>query len=387
MSRIRDWALEHLARPRPAQSFLPQIDGLRFVAIIAVLLYHVQGYVQAKAGFDPSLARAPLHALMAAGYFGVPLFFAISGFIICKPFLEPRQVSLRAYFLRRLSRLEPPYFINLLLLFAIKLWALDLAFPEFLPHLVASLFYLHGPVYGSHSEVNGVAWSLEVEWQFYLIAPLAVAVVVKGQGWLRHLAFAVLLLAGGLAYRADYSDLPRLDLSLIHYFGFFAAGIWVAIVDRELSVDGGRRVGLDAIGIAAALATLWILTSQMRLAVALPLLTFLIVLGGLRGRILARALGVWPVHCIGAMCYTIYLYHFFVVSALGRIHDRLFDWPASSSAALLQFSAIAVPVTLLACIIPYLLIERPFMVWRPGRTRLRDALLHRRPPPLPEPQP
>ena len=42
-SRTRDFALRHLARPRPAQEFVPQVDGLRFVAICAVILYHMQG--------------------------------------------------------------------------------------------------------------------------------------------------------------------------------------------------------------------------------------------------------------------------------------------------------------------------------------------------------
>ncbi len=46
---VRAWFLRHIARPRPAQEFVPQIDGLRFVAIVSVLLYHVQGYVVGKA--------------------------------------------------------------------------------------------------------------------------------------------------------------------------------------------------------------------------------------------------------------------------------------------------------------------------------------------------
>ena len=41
--RVRDWALRHLARPRPAQDFVPQIDGLRCVAIVAVVLFRRSG--------------------------------------------------------------------------------------------------------------------------------------------------------------------------------------------------------------------------------------------------------------------------------------------------------------------------------------------------------
>ena len=106
---------------------------------------------------------------------------------------------------------------------------------------------------------------------------------------------------------------------------------------------------------------------------SLSALTAVLLLTGIRGRIFSRVLGWWPVYCIGAMCYTIYLYHFFIVSALGKLLAASSGWPASTNVALLAFGTVAVPVVVAACLLPYLLIERPFMVWRPGRNRLGDA--------------
>jgi len=105
----------------------------------------------------------------------------------------------------------------------------------------------------------------------------------------------------------------------------------------------------------------------------LPLLTALVLLAGTRGKLFRRVLGWWPIYCIGAMCYTIYLYHFFVVSAMGKLIGATFGWPADPGASLLLLGGLAVPLVVLACMLPYLLIERPFMVWRPGRNRLSDA--------------
>ena len=158
----RSWFLRHLARPRTAQEFVPQIDGLRFVAIVSVLLYHMHGYVMAKAAAVGSTEAGWLHRLFGEGHYGVPLFFALSGYILGRPFLGSRQVPLSRYFLRRLTRLEPPYVINLLLVFTAKVLLLGVAFADLWPSLLASLAYSHGLVFGSHSLVNGCCCPLKL---------------------------------------------------------------------------------------------------------------------------------------------------------------------------------------------------------------------------------
>jgi peptidoglycan/LPS O-acetylase OafA/YrhL len=369
IGRIRDWSLRHIARPRPAQAFVPQIDGLRCIAIVAVVLYHVQGYVAAKAGVvNPGW----MYQLFAQGHYGVPLFFALSGYIIACQFLGPKPADLKRYFIRRLTRLEPPYLISMLLVFAVKLWALDLAFPMLFPHLMASLVYLHGLVFASHSVVNGVAWSLEIEWQFYLLAPLAFAAVLRTSGRTRQVGLWLFIVLGGCAHALAREIGPRFELSLLHYFGFFAAGVWVAVLDA----DGAYRsiaACFDLLGVAAVLATLAVLFRGGMPGIALPALTAVTVLCALRGPMLRRVLGWWPIHCVGAMCYTIYLYHFFVVSAVGQLYAWAIGWDASAGVSLAVFALLALPLVLVACLLPYLLIERPFMVWRPGRNRLVDA--------------
>lgn len=367
---MKSWFLRNIARPQPTQDFLPQIDGLRFVAIMAVLLYHIQGFVAVKSGLENGQTAGFFQRILGEGNYGVPLFFALSGFIICKPFLGGRQVSLRQYFTRRLTRLEPPYVISLLLVFAVKISALSLSLPELFPNLMASLIYSHNLIYGTPSLVNGVAWSLEVEWQFYVLAPLIFWIVIRSAGIWRHAGLLALVGLGGWAYMAGFEADQRISLSILSYFGFFIAGVWVAVVEVEAPTWGRDSLAMDLVGIAGWTGIAVALLGGRRYAPFLPLLTGLVVLSGLRGYGFRTVLGWWPIYCIGGMCYTIYLYHFFVVSAVGRVFGTYAGWPGDWDHSLLLFSLVSVPIVLLSCAIPYLLIERPFMIWRPGRNRL-----------------
>ena len=125
------------------------------------------------------------------GFHGVDLFFVISGFILALPFAAHHlagapSVSLRKYYLRRLTRLEPPYFVSIFLLLALSIWIHRRAASAILPHLAASLAYLHNVIYGTQSTVIGVAWSLEIEVQFYLLVPLLTLVFAIRDSRLRR---------------------------------------------------------------------------------------------------------------------------------------------------------------------------------------------------------
>src|SRR5262249_35658102 len=139
------------------------------------------------------------------GEHGVELFFAISGFILAVPFAMQylnagRRVKLSRYFWRRVTRLEPPYLISLLLLFAMRVWLRGQPFDVYKWNLLWSSLYVHGFVMGVQSQINGVAWSLEIEIQFYLLMPLLALIFLVKHRWLRR-AILLILAASAVAFQ------------------------------------------------------------------------------------------------------------------------------------------------------------------------------------------
>jgi hypothetical protein len=138
--------------------FIPQIDGLRFVAISSVVLLHIYAALERGAVPEP----IPLDGDVAKR--GVELFFVISGFILGVPFasrclLGAQKVNLKQYYWRRVTRLEPPYFISLFVCAAAGYVTVHRGLSDMWPHLLASFFYLHNLIFGAFAgAVNGLAW-------------------------------------------------------------------------------------------------------------------------------------------------------------------------------------------------------------------------------------
>src|SRR5437764_13088977 len=102
---LRGW-LAGFRRITTTGNYIPEIDGLRFIAILAVVLHHVALYVT-------TLDNRP-EGIFELGTRGVELFFAISGFVLAAPFAaqylcDGPRVRLGQYLLRRFTRLEATY--------------------------------------------------------------------------------------------------------------------------------------------------------------------------------------------------------------------------------------------------------------------------------------
>jgi len=330
LSRIGD----RLSRVTSSGEFIAEIDGLRFVAIGAVVLHHIASiYMETSTRFGEEI-RFPrdwrrlsddstVVLALWQGYFGVHLFFVLSGFVLGLPFarhfLGGRPApSLRNYFVRRLTRIEPPYVINMLLVFAMLAYWRPVS-AEVWQHLSASLLYVHNLIYSAGSTINGVAWSLEIEVQFYILAPLfaRATFAIRDPRWRRvALAAAIAGSAAFTQYVLWKTQLDGLKMSLAAYMQYFLAGFFLADL-HQTGVIGRRRDSRvwDITGIAALVLT-WLAMMYWRrwLFCVLPFLVLVFYVAAFEGKLLRRIFVARPIVIIGGMCYTIYLYHVPIIS-------------------------------------------------------------------------
>jgi peptidoglycan/LPS O-acetylase OafA/YrhL len=391
--------LNHLSRiTSSGKGFLPQVDGLRFIAIMAVIAYHVRQICSYHLGVSlesETGTEGLVNAAFATGRLGVPLFFTISGFILALPFARQQlcqgpPVSMRAYYIRRITRLEPPYLIHLAILFV-----LCGAVLRFLPshpslyytnawagyawsHVFPSVLYSNGLLYGQHPYPNVVLWSLEVEVQFYILAPaLAALLMIHSKPFRRGLIVGLILLLTLIGYMV-----PQVYLYVFSLAGnlqFFLTGFllcdlylieWAAAPKQTLTWD---------ILFFLAVGTIIAVNDQPELGLLLPWLNGVICIAAFRGCFCGRCLANPWLTTIGGMCYTIYMYHWLMISALVRLTERL-QTHVFWLDMLIQFTVITA-VIIVICAFLFALFERPFMrrdwhskLWTTIRSQKKPAV-------------
>jgi peptidoglycan/LPS O-acetylase OafA/YrhL len=162
-------------------AYRPEIDGLRAIAVIAVILYH------AKVSFFE-------YQLFAGGFIGVDIFFVISGYlitsIILKEFVSTGSFSFREFYIRRIRRILPALLFVMLVSapFAFK-YLLPFDYIEYSKSIIYSIFFNSNFYFWySNSSYGAVSsllkpflhtWSLSIEEQFYILFPIFLFVVFK----------------------------------------------------------------------------------------------------------------------------------------------------------------------------------------------------------------
>lgn len=291
---------------------------------------------------------------------GVELFFVISGFILSLPFIqcyqkEGKKVSLKSYYLRRLTRLEPPYILVLILLTLLNLVTRHNTMSELFPHFLASLFYCHNIFFpGTLPLINGITWSLEIEVQFYILAPLLCSVfIIKNYTIRTVIILLTLLVAAGINTLFKF---PILSLSnYLHYFltGFLLADIYVTGNKKIINTPWLFLSGITAI------IMLFVLPPHPINQFLLPLCIFIQFYAVLYQNLLNLIFSFPLVTVIGGMCYSIYLLHTYTIA----IADHFTDFHSSLGwySYILVQSVIILPLVLLVGALFFISVEKPCM--------------------------
>ncbi len=359
--------IDRLRRISRDGSWIREIDGLRFVAIFSVFLFHLSGEVSNRGLFVSVLGPGlwPLGRLLDNGDRGVSVFFVLSGLVLALPFarhalLQAKPVRLRGYFLRRLTRLELPFVLSTLLAFTMIVVYLHHVPAGLIGHALATLGYQHSLIYGTPSPVNSVTWSLEVEIQYYLVAPLLMVWFRVRSAWVRRASMILGIAVIGLA-QAPWAPSPRFSLSLLFYLQYFLAGLFMA----DIFVLDLKRISpsllWDAVGLAALGFIFWPTHGAFWPHVLLPFPMGALCLAAMRSRVLRRILSNKWIAVIGGMCYSIYLLHFLLIATVFKVTRHLMLRSVSLAPNLvIQLVVTGLPVLLL-CAVFFVLVERPCM--------------------------
>jgi len=350
----------------PARAkYRPDIDGLRAIAVLSVLLFH--GGVAALSG----------------GYVGVDVFFVISGFVITTKLVEEideGNFSIANFYVRRIRRILPALVAVILLsCVAALIFFLPDALDDFSRSVVATAIFLSNMFFWKNSGYFETAaldrpllhtWSLAIEEQFYILIPLALfLLVIYARRWTFALFALVAACSLGLsifltnkAPTANFFVLPTRAWELL--LGVLVAlAPWAPIAHRVLR----EVVALAAFAlIGFAVLTYTSATPFPGLAAFVPTFaTAVLIYLGKEGRptLVASGLGLRPVVAVGLISYSLYLVHWpIIVFARYALLRDLHGW---------EIVAV-ISVSLVLAYLSYRFVETPFR--RPRRPISRARL-------------
>jgi peptidoglycan/LPS O-acetylase OafA/YrhL len=338
--------------------YRPEIDGLRAIAVAAVILFH--------AGF----------ALFSGGFVGVDVFFVISGFLITSIVVEELKTgrfSVLRFYERRARRILPALFTVMAACIPFAYWLLS---PDDLKDFAQSLaaiclfasnvlFWGESGYFDTQAELKPLlhTWSLAVEEQFYVVFPLLLLAAWRlGRGVLLSLIGAIAV--GSLFISVDevrnfpsaaFYLLPsRAWQLLVGALASFVADRWQAADVRQPAVRlAGEAVGWG--GMAMIILALFLFDERTPfpgLNAALPTLgTALVLLGASDRTNVGRMLAWRPLVGLGLISYSAYLWHqpLFAFTK----HALLADLPT-------DLAIVLCAVTIVLACLSWRYVEQPF---------------------------
>lgn len=364
---MKNW-VNLFIRQGDKQVIIKEIDGLRFIAIIAVVLSHfsLQIIKQSNLPVDFEYANGVALFLELGGY-GVRIFFCISAFILSIQFIKyylynSEKVSLKKYYFKRLKRLEIPYLLVLIILLLFRIFVQGKFWKDEMPHFFSSVFYSHNIIYDRRSTINPVAWTLEIEIQFYLLLPFLMQIFLIKNFVKRRvlLVGCVLLFALLHSIFYHYITVAHLTYSIVPYLPIFLLGILFADIYLSNKILLESKFFLwDVLGIIGFLIILYFAGYASFYKYIIEMFGYVLLFTGIfKGRILNAIFTkkIWM--AIGCMCYSIYLLHYALIAFIMQ-HITISIFKKGYYNNLVLQGIIVLPLVLFICSIFYLIIEKP----------------------------
>jgi peptidoglycan/LPS O-acetylase OafA/YrhL len=294
---------------KPRTSYRPEIDGLRAVSVLGVLLFH------AGLGFP-------------GGYVGVDVFFVISGFLISGIILKDLNAgvfTLRRFWARRIRRIVPAVSAMVCLSLLAGYLLLepgdfeDLAKSAIAQTLMyANIFFLNDSGYFSElSDYKPLlhTWTLAVEEQFYLFFPLLLALIYKLQ---KRRVFLILFAIAGISLAAGIYLIAGSPLECFYLLPVRAwellAGALLAVAQHKINLSKASSEALAWTGLAMVFGAMFFFSAETQFPGGMALFPVLgasafIASSCNHTPTAARILSTKPAVFIGLISYSLYLWH------------------------------------------------------------------------------
>ena len=327
---------------------LPELEGMRGVLALWVLAYHVlsiSGWWQNL----PNSVKA-----VADGTNAVDVFILLSGFVICGLLLSKREPYF-VFLFRRYARLMPVFVICLIAaLSAEAMGYMPVRYKsQDLPFLLAgNLTLLHGAIpefwiKGASGAILNPAWSISLEWQFYLVAPFLVALLSR---------FGSRFIAGSLVciaiYRLALPNLVGFSSAFLPYkIQLFWIGIVSALAYRWIASNEANRNLGQAVALAALAACVLLLPYKQNIGLLIWIVTMVMLTGRWQG--IWHLLGSKTFVALGALSYPLYLAHEVIIWIV------VSHWTPKSNNELLLLFAVVFVLAILSAWILHKIIEVP----------------------------
>lgn len=353
-----------------------EISGLRGLALLMVVCGHfvqrVDRFNSTADGYAP--AGQVVTEYLTSPASGVYLFFAISGYLIARilnNFASLKPVNLIDFFLRRFLRIALPYSVVLLVtwvtIISTRIEPPSINHFDVRPNslgesLLASLTYMHGLLYGTFPRLFPPGWTLEVEMQFYLLAPLLflafrLTVARLGLGWASAAAMGS---SGLVSLAAIQSGIANLRATIFVYVPLFVLGFVIERVKRS----GWRPTSAvtAALGWPALIIFMffepWVWGQGQEIAIRMVLIAAMFAaLASGRGSFLSACASPLLVS-IGLLSYAGYLVHLQILHLTAAVIAHAFG-PMPLAGALLINALVGLPLVLLAAFFFFTVVEKP----------------------------
>ena len=297
------------------------LDGLRGFAVLMVVIHHIppiDGGI-----FWKAVNAIPVY--LKVGYFGVDIFFVLSGFLITRILIKDKQredFSFKRFYLKRALRIFPIYFLTLLAVGFLFSW----------DGMLPVAMYYSNYYFATNFAPNAMrhTWSLAVEEHFYLIWPLLIYLLPLSKAKKVILygfpAFAILAaIVTSIAYDRGQAD-ALMYMGTAYRILTLSLGASFAFIEKGL-IGRSNRVILRLCGAAVSVFAISVLLDNYGLFRTLPeQLKNLVFLTPVSCLIFLIAIGVegkrnainWlltnrPVKFVGKISYGIYLYHYPII--------------------------------------------------------------------------